>query len=365
MYIIDLSYENFRNLEKNKIETCENINVIHGNNAQGKTNLLEAMWMFCGGHSFRGTKDKELIQFSKDFAKLNITFFSQEREQTAEIIFKNGKREVSINGVKKPSTSALIGKFTAVIFSPEDLTLIKRGPSGRRRFIDSAICREKLQNAVLISKYNQTLSQRNALLKDVYRHPELKSTIDIWDDTLAILGADLIVQRIDYVNKLTKYCEKYHAGISDNTEKLKVEYISSFEFDENADKNEILRTFSQALKNSREEDYRTGYTNVGPHRDDFDIIINDKKAKIFASQGQQRSAVLSLKLSEAHILKEQTGENPVILLDDVLSELDRKRQDFLLNKISDYQVFITSCQLDEREQMQKGKCFYVENGKII
>jgi len=365
MKIENLKFENFRNLENNNIEPCENINVIYGNNAQGKTNLLEAMWMFCGGHSFRGTKDKELIQFEKNYAKLNITFFSQEREQTAEIIFRNGKREVSINGVKKPSSSALIGKFTAVIFSPEDLTLIKRGPSGRRRFIDSAICREKLQNAVLISKYNQTLSQRNALLKDIYRHPELKSTIDIWDDTLSILGADLIIQRLNYVEKLTKYCKKYHSGISDNKEELKVEYISSFDFDEKAEKNEIIRAFSQALKESREEDYRTGYTNIGPHRDDFDIIINDKKAKIFASQGQQRSAVLSLKLSEAHILKEQTGENPVVLLDDVLSELDRKRQDFLLNKIRDYQVFITSCQLDEREQMEKGKAFFVENGRVI
>ena len=365
MYITNLSYENFRNLENDNIKPCENINVIYGNNAQGKTNLLEAMWMFCGGHSFRGTKDKELIQFEKNYAKLNVTFFSQEREQTAEIIFKNGKREVSINGVKKTSTSALIGKFTAVIFSPEDLTLIKRGPSGRRRFIDSAICREKLQNAVLISKYNQTLSQRNALLKDIYRHPELKSTIEIWDDALAVLGGDLIIKRLDYVNKLTKYCEKYHYGISDNTERLRVKYISSFDFDKNAEKIEIIRIFSQALKTSREEDIRTGYTNVGPHRDDFDIIINDKKAKIFASQGQQRSSVLSLKLSEAHILKEQTGENPIILLDDVLSELDKKRQDFLLNKISNYQVFITSCQLDEREQMKKGKCFYVEEGKVF
>lgn len=364
MNVSEISFENFRNLETNKISPCDTINVIYGNNAQGKTNILEALWMFCGGHSFRGTKDKELINFNKDFAKLSIEFFSQDRQQTAEIIFKSGKREVTINGVKKPSTSALIGKYTAVIFSPEDLTLIKRGPSGRRKFIDSAICREKLQNAVLLSKYNQTLSQRNALLKDIYRHPELKKTIDIWDDTLCLLGTDIIIQRLDYLKKLTKYCKKYHSGISDDKENLEVSYISSFEIGEETDRQAILKSFSDALRNSREEDFRSGYTNIGPHRDDFDIIINGKKAKIFASQGQQRSAVLSLKLSEAHILKEQTGENPVILLDDVLSELDRKRQDFLLNKISDYQVFITCCQLDEREQIKNGKCFYVEEGKV-
>ena len=362
MIIKKISFENFRNLKNDEIEPCETINVIYGDNAQGKTNILEALWMFCGGHSFRGTKDKELIQFGKDFAKLNVTFFSQNREQTAQIIFKAGKRDVVINGVKKPSTSALIGRYTAVIFSPEDLTLIKRGPSGRRRFIDSAICREKLQNAVLISKYNQTLSQRNALIKDIYRHPELKSTIDIWDDTLSILGTDIIMQRLDYVKKLTKYSKQYHLGISDEKENLEVNYISSFDFEEGIDRQKMFETFSKALKKSREEDYKTGYTNVGPHRDDFDIIINGKKAKIFASQGQQRSAVLSLKLAEAHILREQTGENPSILLDDVLSELDVKRQDFLLNKISDYQVFITCCQLDEREQIKTGKSFYIKDG---
>lgn len=364
MIVKSLSFENFRNLETNSIKPCENINVIYGNNAQGKTNILEALWMFCGGHSFRGTKDKELIQFGKNNARIKVEFFAYEREQSAEIIFRNGKREVIINGVKKPSTSALISRYTAVIFSPEDLTLIKRGPSARRRFIDSAICREKLQNAVLLSKYNQTLNQRNALIKDIHRHPELKKTIDIWDDTLSILGTDIILNRIKYVELLTEYCKMYHLGISENKEILKIKYISSFELKENQSKEQIRENFNRALKKSRDEDFKIGYTNIGPHRDDFEIIINEKKAKIFASQGQQRSAVLSLKLAEAHILNNQTGEKPVILLDDVLSELDKKRQDFLLNKIMDYQVFITCCQLDDRENIKNGKCFYVEEGKV-
>lgn len=364
MIVKKISFENYRNLKNSSIEASENINVIYGNNAQGKTNILEVLWMFCGGHSFRGTKDKELINLEKDYARINAEFYSQDRDQTAEILFRNGKREVVINGVKKSSSSSLIGRYTAVIFSPEDLDLVKRGPSGRRRFIDSAVCREKIKNAVLISKYNQTLSQRNALLKDIYRHPELKSTIEIWDDNLCILGTDIIMQRVDYVKKLSKYCRKYHSGISDNKETLKVRYISSFDFDENDGREKIIKKYKEALVKTRSEDYKTGYTNVGPHRDDFDIIINDKKAKIFASQGQQRSAVLSLKLSEAHILKEQTGENPIILLDDVLSELDIKRQDFLLNKIKEYQVFITSCQIDEREQIKEGKFFYIEEGQV-
>ena len=154
MQVLSLEFENFRNLEKNKIEPSKDINVIYGDNAQGKTNLLETLWLFCGGHSFRGSKDNELINFSKDFAKIKIEFFAEERNQTAEIIFKGQKKEVLINNVKKKSSASLIGKYTAVIFSPEDLTLVKRGPSFRRKFIDSAICREKVQNAIILSKYN-------------------------------------------------------------------------------------------------------------------------------------------------------------------------------------------------------------------
>ena len=278
------------------------------------------------------------MMIKEKFSRIKALFFSQNREQEAEIIFNGNKKEVVINGVKKNSSASLIEKFNAVVFSPEDLTLVKRGPSARRRFIDSAICREKLRNAVLISKYNQTLNQRNALLKDIYRHPELKNTLGIWDETLCHLGAKIIFQRLSYINKLSADAEKYHFGIS---EKMRA-----------------------ALKESKKEDIGSGFTNIGPHRDDFNIIINNRKAKVFASQGQQRSAVLSLKLAEANVLSDLTGENPVILLDDVLSELDKKRRDFLMNEIKNYQVFITTCELSGEEYLKEGKKFFVEEGKI-
>lgn len=364
MYVLGLEFENFRNLKKNSIIPAKDINVIYGDNAQGKTNLLEILWLFCGGHSFRGVKDQELINFEKSFAKIKAKFFSNNREQDAEIIFKGNKREVLINGVKKKSSASLIGKYTAVIFSPEDLTLVKRGPLNRRKFIDSAICREKLQNAVILSKYNQTLNQRNALLKDIYKHPELKSTIDIWDDTLCILGAEVILQRLNYIDKIKKEAQKYHLGISNNKEQLDIVYNSTCGAEFGDTKEDIIQKFRENIKRTRQEDFNSGYTNIGPHRDDFDIIINSKKAKIFASQGQQRSAVLSLKLAEASVLKEKTGENPVILLDDVLSELDKKRQDFLLNKIQEYQVFITCCEKDTVEMLTNGKSFYINEGKV-
>ena len=364
MYVTGLQFKNYRNLDDGIIIPGEKINVIYGNNAQGKTNILESLWLFCGGHSFRGSKENEFIKFGESFARLKVKFYSQKREQEAEIFYSGGKKEVIVNGVKKHSSASLIGKYTAVIFSPEDLTLVKRGPSARRRFLDSAVCREKFQNAVIISRYNQTLNQRNALLKDIYKHPELKAMLDIWDEKLCQLGAKIIFQRLDYIEKITEYAKNYHVGISDNKENLEIKYISTCSAKMGESTEEIYNKLKTALNNNVEDDCRTGFTNIGPQRDDFDIIINQKKAKMFASQGQQRSAVLSLKLAEAKVLSELTGENPVILLDDVLSELDKKRQSFLLNKISKYQVFITCCDFEEKDLSRYGKKFFIEEGRI-
>ena len=364
MRVTGLQFKNYRNLSDGGLTPSENINVIYGNNAQGKTNIIEALWLFCGGHSFRGSKENEFIKFGEKFARIKAEFFSQEREQNAEILYTGGKKEVVINGVKKHSSSSLIGKYTAVVFSPENLTLVKRGPSARRRFIDSAICREKLQNAVTISKYNQTLNQRNALLKDIFRHPELRDMLEIWDETICRLGAQIIFRRLLYIDKLSEYAGDYHLGISGNKEKLRLVYSSTCSAKSGDSEEEIYIKLKEALKKSIDEDCRAGFTNIGPQREDFDIFINDKKAKVFASQGQQRSAVLSLKLAEAKLLSDLTGENPIILLDDVLSELDKKRQDFLLNKIAEYQVFITCCDFEENSLLQEGKKFYIEEGKI-
>ncbi len=364
MYVKSLQFKNYRNLADGFIEPCEKINVIYGDNAQGKTNLLESLWLFCGGHSFKGSKESEFIRFGEKQARIKTKFFSRGREQEAELVFGGNKKEVYINGVKKKSAASLIERYNAVIFSPEDLTLVKRGPSARRRFIDSAICREKLGNALIISKYNQTLNQRNALLKDIYRHPELEKTLGIWDDTLCYLGSQIILRRLEYIEKLSEYSGKYHDGISDGKENLDIKYISTSNAVYGENEQEIFMKLSEALRQSKRDDIHSGFTTVGPHRDDFDIIINKKKAKVFASQGQQRSAVLSLKLAEAQVLSRLTDENPVILLDDVMSELDRSRQDFLLNKVRDYQVFITCCDFDENLDIQGSKKFLIKEGSV-
>ncbi len=364
MRVLSVKFENYRNLKNDIIQPCEGVNIIYGDNAQGKTNLLEAIWLFCGGHSFRSSKDSETIKWDKDYARLEMRFFGQEREQTAKILINNGKKQVEINGVEKKSAAALIEKFCAVVFSPEHLNLIKRGPSQRRKFIDSAICREKLQNAVILSKYNRVLVQRNSLLKDIYRRPSLEETLSVWDEPLIMNGAMLIKKRMDYVEMLSQRAKNYHNGISKNSENLEINYVSSIEAKISDSTDEIAEKFRKKLEDNRKDDIRTGITNFGPHRDDIEILINGKNTRAFGSQGQQRSAVLSLKLAEASVLKERMGEEPVILLDDVLSELDSKRQDFLLNELKDCQVFITCCEKSNKEQLKEGKIFFLKNGEV-
>lgn len=364
MKVLALKFENYRNLKNSQITPCGGVNVIYGDNAQGKTNLLEAVWMFCGGHSFRNTKDGDAVNWDKKKAVLEMRFFGQEREQTAKIVFSGSKKQVEINGVSKKSAAALIERFCAVVFSPEHLILIKRGPSQRRRFIDSAICREKLKNAVILSKYNRILIQRNSLLKDISRRPSLEDTLAVWDEPLALNGAMLIKKRIEYTELLSQRAKIYHSGISGKKEKLEIRYISSVEAEKSDSTEQIAVKFLKKLENARKEDIKCGVTGCGPHRDDVEILINGKNAKEFGSQGQQRSAVLSLKLAEASVLKERMGEEPVVLLDDVLSELDAGRQDYLLNELKGCQVFITCCEKSNKEQLKEGKIFYVENGEV-
>lgn len=365
MRVIALKLDNYRNLKTDIIEPCEGVNIILGDNAQGKTNLIEAIWLFCGGHSFRSCKDSEVICWEKQRTALEMRFFGQEREQTAKLLFAPGKKSVEINGVEKRSAAALIEKFCAVVFSPEHLNLIKRGPGERRRFIDSAICREKLKNAVILSKYNRLLSQRNSLLKDIYKRPQLRNTLPVWDEPLIKNGAYLIIKRLEYLKMLSDSAKNYHSGISGEREKLEIKYISSVGITEEDDIKAAESKLRTELEKKTDDDIRLGVTNTGPHRDDIEILINGRSARSYASQGQQRSAVLSLKLAEAGVLRERMGEEPVILLDDVLSELDSSRQDFLLNELTGCQVFITCCEESGREQLKNGKVFNVRNGEIF
>lgn len=233
----------------------------------------------------------------------------------------------------------------------------KKRSGERRKFIDSAICREKLKNAVVLSKYNRILNQRNSLLKDIYRRPSLADTLPVWDEPLLKSGAVLVKNRIDYVKMLSNRAVEYHNGISKGKEELKIRYVSGYEASENDTVGEIYEKLKCKLEKHKSDDIRTGFTNYGPHRDDIEIIINGKNARAFASQGQQRSAVLSLKLAEASVLRERMGEEPVILLDDVLSELDAKRQDFYSTNFTDVRCLLPAVKSRIKNSSKTEKSF--------
>lgn len=372
MHVQRLATLNFRNLKDGEIFPCEGVNVIYGDNAQGKTNLLEGLWLFTGGHSFRGSKDCELPRLDREtgenlsMASLALDFFSEERPQKAVLQIENGRRSSVINGVKKKTGSALVGKVRAVIFSPEHLLLVKEGPSRRRTFIDGALCQLKPGFAGALSVYNRALLQRNALLKDMIRFPELRDTLDVWDARLAKLGISVMAERKSYVDKLAPKVQAIYEGISKGREQITVRYSPSVKFlVESFSHEEAEEAFLKELKRTFHSDLRSGFTSAGPHRDDLEIDLNGLSARSYGSQGQQRSAVLALKLAEAETLAGASGETPVVLLDDVMSELDQNRQDYLLNHLHGRQVFITCCSPETVSLQETGRRFRVEAGKIF
>ncbi len=370
MYITRLATQNFRNLQDAQLLPCQGVNVIYGGNAQGKTNLLEALWLFTGGHSFRGAKDSELPRLTEDGesntprASLALDFFSEGREQSAMLNIENGRRNSIINGVKKKTGSALVGKMRSVIFSPEHLLLVKEGPSRRRSFIDGALCQLKPGYAGMLSIFQRALLQRNALLKDMVRYPELADTLGVWDARFAKLGGEVMAERSAYVQGLAPKVQEIYGGISKGREELAVSYAPAVKIEGAFDRQQAEQSLLQELERTQRSDIRAGFTTAGPHRDDLEITLNGVSARSFGSQGQQRSAVLALKLAEAEALSQLTGETPVVLLDDVMSELDQSRQDYLLNHLHGRQVFITCCSPETVSLMETGRRFRVEAGQV-
>lgn len=365
MKINSVKLNNFRNISSMELYATEGVNVIYGENAQGKTNILEAIWLFTGCKSFRGSKDAEFIKFNEEISKINLDFSDNVRNKKSEIIIGNKKKNVSLNGVSLRSSSELIGSFYAVIFSPSHLSLIKDGPSGRRRFLDTALCQLKPSYAEHLAGYRRALLQRNALLKDLHLSPQLYDILDSWDDQLARYSASVILERLKYIEILSQYSKQIYAGISENKESFSVTYSRNDITDINISVNDLYNLERERIKNARKEDVLYKTTTIGPHRDDIDIFINNVSARSFGSQGQQRSCALALKLGESEIIKKITGETPVALLDDVMSELDEKRQDYVLNHINDRQVFLTCCDPSQVLRLCGGKSFMINGGEIV
>ena len=361
MIVERLQLENFRNIPYADVQLNNELNVFLGKNAQGKTNLIEAVWLFSALKSFRPVKEPDFIRFGEEKASVSLHFNAYERAQTARMdFFKDKKKELSLNGAPLEKMSQMVGNFCAVLFSPVHLQLITEGPAGRRRFLDLAICQLSSRYLALLTEYNRILRQRNAALK-LYggNLQKLKGLLEVWDLRLSECGAKVMETRSRYIKDLQQQGAFIHSQLSSQKEELTLRYVSACE--NAAEGEDIASLLEKKLKQRLEDQIRFGITPAGPHRDELDVRINHRSAKLYASQGQQRSAVLSLKLAEGELIREKTGESPVYLLDDVMSELDEVRRNFILEKVCGRQVLITCC--DERAiDISHVNTFFVENG---
>lgn len=345
MQLKELNLNNFRNYVKLELKFNSNLVVFFGRNAQGKTNILESIFLSCTGRSHRTPKDKELILWDKDEASVKILCSKKEGDSLIEIFLHSKERKkININGMPAQRLGELMGHLNSVLFSPEDLKLIKGSPGERRRFIDMEISQMKPRYFYSLQQHNRILKQRNNLLKEIQQNSNLRKTLPVWDEQLAKISAYIMLQRKSFIDSLYHISKQIHKEISANNEDLEVCYKPSIYFDTD-NLNEIAELFLEVLKKNEEDDIRRGITEKGCHRDDMLININGVDVKTFGSQGQQRTAVLSLKLSEIELMRKETGEYPILLLDDVMSELDNFRQKMLLSYLNKVQTFITTTEL--------------------
>ena len=358
MIIKSIELTNFRNYESLNLEFDKGTNILYGDNAQGKTNVLEAIYLSSNTKSHKGSKDQDIIKFGENEAHLR-TYLEKDGDvyKVDMHLRKSGSKIIAVNGQKLKKAAGLLGLLNVVFFSPEDLSIIKNGPSERRRFIDMELC--QLDNFYLynLNNYNKIVNQRNKLLKDIYTNYSLKDTLDIWDSQLISYGSKIIERRIAFVNQLNEIIYDIHKKLSGDKEEILIKY----------EPNVFIEDFEKKLKQNQEKDIKLKMTTVGPHRDDICIDVNGIDIRKFGSQGQQRTAALSLKLSEIELVKKITKDTPVLLLDDVLSELDSNRHKYLLDSIGNIQTIITCTGLDDfvNDRFEINKVFKVSNGKIV
>ena len=360
MFIKRLQMLNYRNYNALDIELCPNVNVFMGDNAQGKTNILEAIYYCAFAKSHRTSKDKELINWNGEHAFISVDVGRERLDKRIDIsILKDGKKSIRINKIKIKKIGELFGNFNVVMFSPEDLRIIKDSPGVRRKFIDMELCQLNPKYYYNLVQYNKVLNERNILLRNRSTSSEM---LEIYDMQLVEFGYNIIRERIKYIESLNKYAEKIHSDITSGKEKINFKYISTIKDLEN-----IKENFYMLLEKNRSKDCDRGITSIGPHRDDFFVYINDIDTKSYGSQGQQRTAVLTMKFSSLEIIKELTGEFPVLLLDDVLSELDFNRKKYILSTIGQIQTVITCTGIEDLYEYldEKAKVFKVKNGEIV
>lgn len=361
MLVKNIKLENFRNYETLNLDFSEGINLIYGNNGQGKTNIVEALYMFATLKSHRVLKDKDLIKYNMPFAKSEMIFCDYEREYNAKfVLYPEKKRDIFVNDIKANKNSDLIGKFNAVLFSPEDFSIIKNGPSERRRFTDIAISQVKPSYFLRLVEYNKILKMKNKILKE---NPDIyEGMIDIYNEKLAENAAHIIYFRKKFYDYAKENCQVLHNNIALNTDKFEIIYEPSVK---PADINKMTESLYENLCKFKQKEFYERVSVFGPHREDVTFKINGNKVREFASQGQQRTVILIMKLIQADYIKNITGEYPVLLLDDVLSELDKDRRKYILNGIKDKQVIITATDKGSFSRRKDTKLIHIEGGKVI
>ncbi len=354
MWINKVSIKNFRNYEIEIVDLNKNVNIFYGENAQGKTNIIEAIYFCAIGRSFRTNKEKELVMDNKDGFEIVIEYDKQDRNGKIKIDFYDNKN-IFVNGIKIKKLSELFGKLNVVIFNPDDINILKGSPQNRRKFIDIMISQIRPNYIHILNLYAKALEQRNSYLKSIKENNTNIDMLDIWDEKISEYAIKVYEYRKEFIEKINKKIVEIHKEITDNREQIDLEYISSC-----SSQIEYLKV----LKERRKLDILKGFTTKGIHRDDFMIYINGKELNIYGSQGQHRTGILSLKIAELNIIKEEVGEFPILLLDDFMSELDERRRKNLIEKVEKSQVIITCTEKFDIEN-RDNLIYNVVNGKTF
>ncbi len=365
MQINNLYLRGFRNYEEAKAELVPGVNLLIGGNANGKTNFLEAICYLSTGRSFRTRKEQELIRFGGEFAELSAQVCSQERERELKAVLFSGRRprQLWLGGVKQKTAAGIAGVLTTVLFCPEDLLVLKKGAAPRRKLLDHVICQLRPRYDAALSEYQRLLEQKSALLRDRFDHPQLLSVLPEYNARMAQVGALIISYRARYMQALKEHAGAFHEEFSGGKEQLCLSYRTVSNIDDPLAPPEVLRDKLLEHQASHERaELESAQCLSGPHKDDFEATINELSVGAYGSQGQTRTAAISIKLAERELMLRETGEEPVLLLDDVLSELDAGRQDFVLNKLDRGQVFITCCETDRLTKI--GQVLHIEQGTI-
>ena len=358
MYIKEIFLQNFRNLSQLHMEPSEKINVIYGNNAQGKTNFLEALYFCAMGRSMRSKSDQQLLAFGAEESHIRMLVQTQSRRDKIDVHLKqNEKKGIAVNGLPVRRLGELFGTLYAVIFSPEDLSLIKDGPAERRRFLDMELCQLSKVYYYDLQQYYRILKQRNNLLKEIQKKSSLQETLFIWNEQMVAYAERIIAARRRFLARLDEIAAERLAQLTGGKDCLQTSYKPNCE--EGA--------LAERLQRNLERDILFGATQSGPHKDDMSFLVNGREVKIYGSQGQQRTTALAARLAEIDLILEETGQKPVLLLDDVFSELDESRQKYLLESVQGLQAFVTCTGIEDsiKKYISRDNLFYVANGNMI